>query len=220
MPDGTPAWYKNSLSVDPEAVYNTPFGKLKGDGSRIGDTDWGQYGKDTATNVASQLPLALMPEASIPMRAISSLLSGFGADQLLNKNKSALDSAMDSGANTTASMLIPGLLENKIGYKNPKVTGTGVAAPFLKALNLMDPSNWNMDPRMMTRPGATQAVPQNLGNIVKDFLTKSSGMPKQLKLGAAGISADDLNKLLKNGAGLGLNQLFDTTLNRPQVPDQ
>lgn len=223
--DKAPAWYKGDWKdsfkpVDPKDVFNTPFGKLNGDGKVVGGTDWGQYGKDIATDAATQLPLALMPEAGIAKRAISSLLSGFTADQVLNRDKPMLNSALDSGLNTATSMAIPGLLENSIQYKNPKVNGSGYAAPFLKALNLMDPSNWNMAPRMMTRPGATQAVPANLGNIVKDFLTKTASVPKPIKLGAAGITADDLNKLLKNGAGMGLNTLFDSTANRPQNSEQ
>lgn len=226
MPDDkAPTWYKGDWKdsfkpVDPKDVFNTPFGKLSGDGNVVGGTDWGQYGKDLGVDAATQLPLALMPEAGIAKRAISSLLSGFGADQLLNRDKPVLNSAMDAGFNTLGSMLIPGMVENKISYQDPKTFGTGSGLKFLKGLNLVNPSNWSMEPRMMTRPGATQAVPANLGNIVKDFLTKTNGIPAPVKLGAAGITADDLNKLLKNGAGMGLNTLFDSTLNRPQNPAQ
>lgn len=223
--DKAPAWYKGDWKdsfkpVDPKDVFNTPFGKLSGDGKMVGGTDWGQYGKDLATDAATQLPLALMPEAGIAKRAIVSLLSGFGVDQMVNRDKPMLDSAIDAGTNTATSMAIPGMLENSINYKDPKTFGTGAGLKFLKGLNLVNPNNWSMEPRMMTRPGASQAVPANLGNIVKDFLTKNPAMPKQVKLGAAGITADDLNKLLKNGAGMGLNTLFDSTVNRPQQQDQ
>lgn len=222
MPTDKPDWYdgdwkdlaaKNAVNMlQPGIDKMTPYIKN-------GKLDKGQMVKDLAVDAASQIPLMAIPEAGMgraALRAGTSLASGLGLDQLLNPSKTLGDSTMDAGTNTALSMLIPGLLENKIVHNPSPVTGTGVSAPVLKLLSTINPANWSVTPKMMTRPGASQAVPANLGNTILDLLTsKNSPLPRSVKLGAAGLGPNTINQMIKNALGFGVNAGLDTTINAP-----
>jgi hypothetical protein len=175
--------------------------------------------KDFGVNVASQIPLAALPEGKIGMtalRALSSVASGYGADRILNGgDKSQGESLGDAALNTGLSMAIPGLMENKISYGGKSALGTGTKAIALKVMSALNPLNYTAEPRMMMRPGASVPVPQNFGNIVKDLLTKHSSVPMAVRNGAAGIPANQFELALKNLFGLSLNTGVDSTINKP-----
>lgn len=195
---------------------NTLLGQLTPNGERVGDTDWHQLFKELGTDAATQLPLMAIPGGGVARtfgRAAASLLSGLTADRVMSGDtKSFGNSLGDAGLNTAVSMGLPGLLENSIHYSPPEIQGTGTKAVALKVLNAINPGNWSAPTRMMVRPGATQAVPANMGNIVKDWIT-SKGVPGRLT--SAGIPATTLDKVLKNLFGFGMNAAIDSTGNKP-----
>lgn len=142
MPDKKPTWYngdwKDSFEpVDPSKTFNTPFGKLSGDGKVVGDTDWPQFGRDAASDIVPSAVSMLTPEfqALSPLKNLLvkmgiSFAGGTAADQAINigQQKPLLNSAVDSGVNTGLGML-PELLNMGINLKGPQYTSTTTRGP-------------------------------------------------------------------------------------------
>lgn len=74
-----------------------------------------QTGKDITTDMATQLPLAMIPGEGIGMkilRQLGSLAGGYGTDRLLNPEKPQSDSLSDATFNQVIGNLIPRLITN------------------------------------------------------------------------------------------------------------
>lgn len=212
MAEPTPSWYRGTDTIGGlTQTMQDQISKLPR--KPTGELDIGKFLRDTGVNLATQAPLMLAPEASIPARAAMSIAAGTGADKLLN-GEDWLPSLLRGAGNTAVSMAIPGIAENKLSYNPAPIQGTGVSALPLKLMNLLNPSSWATAPRMMVRPGASQAVPANMGNVVKDQLLKIPGIPRSVKLGVASIPADILEGILKNSTGLSINEVTAASSDR------
>ncbi len=233
MPETRPSWYKGAtgdwesgplvpgappgIGLPGKATVQDTIRQLTGskstnDLTKGQPTNWSDFLKSLAVDAASQAPLAAITPGGTGktlVRGAASLLAGTGADQLFTPSKPLADSLLDAGTNTAVGMAIPHALSSETHYSPPTIQGTGVSAPVLKLLNLINPSNWGSTPRTVMRGtvNGMKPVPRNIGDVISEHLfTKSNG------------KVDISPNAILNMFGFGTNAALDSTVNRPQGP--
>jgi hypothetical protein len=184
-----------------------------------------QMAKDFVVNVASQAPMAFAPEIGMPGRAVASLLSGFGLDQMLNPDRNPTESMGQAGLNTAVAAgieLLPGVRVSGpplLSKAAPKSVGFGKFGML-----------GNLIPRFSFETDSLAAPELSLGEKLNNVPPPVTRGPRGQFLKQADINAavqafkdqrkqvilDDVMRRLKNNAiGLGVNQGIDLTANRP-----
>lgn len=172
-------------------------------GSPGGKVAEGQNTKDFLVNLASQAPLAIPGLEGVPglIKGAASLATGFGADRLLNSDKSIPDSLMDSGINTAVAGITNHLIQNPPSISNfSKGRGWGVKGILDGLVKTMmgEPILTPIPPQTPVNRGAGGRFTSNISNYndYKAYLAKKG-----------------LLNMFSNSAGLGVNTGIDAASN-------
>lgn len=138
-----------------------------------------QSPKDLLTDVASQVPLMLIPGggmARTAIRAGSSLVAGAIADRMMNPDKSAGATAGDTFLNTLLGMLPAHLMENKFGIKPRTTMRETIQEPTLREnFSNTEGSTSGKSTRSGTSSSETSGTSSTTSNSTSSGSTETKG---------------------------------------------